>query len=237
MRNSDRFLNIYNQLDDYMRHLLDQDSKVSHIFLIDTLAKKSNLFRHYRNDLKEFAELRNAIVHNTHFCDNRYGEIIAEPHDVVVDLYEELLEKIMKPIVAKDIYRKITDKMVLTANLDDKIIDIIKKMYNKSFTCVPILQNYKLIGVFSENVLLSLIAQKDVCDFNRLKIKDILKLIDIRSHHGEYFAFCKVKDNIFDVKSLFQNNKNKKRLEMVFVTGNGKENEDILGVISAWDLV
>jgi len=237
MRNSDRFIKIYNQLDNFMRTSLEGDVKSSHVYLIDTLAKKSHLFKHYKNDLKEFAELRNAIVHNTHFCGNTYGDIIAEPHDVVVEMYEDLYDKVSLPKVAKDLYRRIDDKSVMTATLDFKIIDIIKNMYNKTYTCVPIIENKKLVGVFSENVLLSLIAQKGIYDFNNITVNDIIQLTDIDSHYGEYFAFCKVKDNIFDLKELFQDKTNKKRLEMVFVTGNGQRNEDIIGVISAWDLV
>ncbi len=238
MSNSDRFLNIYNELDQFMRVSLDEDSRTSHTQLIEKLAKKSNLFRFYKNDLKEFAELRNAIVHNTHFCNNRYGDVIAEPHDIVVEMYDELLEKINSPKLAKDIYRHLSDENVLIATTKTKIMNIIKAMHDKDFTCVPIIMNNKLIGVFSENVLLSLIAKKGICDFRKLIINDILEYIQIENHQGEYFEFCKVKDNIFDLKELFQKQMlNKKRLELIFVTGNGQRNEEILGVISAWDLV
>ncbi len=237
MLNSEKFINIYNELDHYMRELLDEDARLSHNHLIETLAKNNNLFKNYKNDLKEFAELRNAIVHNTHFCGNRYGDIIAEPHEAVVKLYEEVLDKIKRPKIAKDLYRRITDNDVLTAKINTSVMEIINHMYNKAYTCVPIIENSKLVGVFSENVLLHLIAKKGVNDFHKLIIDDIMDLIEINNHDGEYFTFCRIKDNIYDIRELFQNNSSKKRLEMVFVTGNGEANEDILGVISAWDLV
>ncbi len=237
MKNSQRFIKIYNHLDDYMRDLLDESVKVSHTYLIDTLAKKNSLFRHYKNDLKEFAELRNAIVHNTHFSGKRFGEAIAEPINEAIKLYEELLHHVMQPKTAKDLYRRIDAETVLTANLNSPLIQIIKLMHNRKNTCVPILEAGKLVGVFSENVLLSLIARNDVLDFNNLKVREIVDYIDINSHHGEYFVFCKINDDIFKIKAFFQNQNSKKRLEMIFVTGNGNPKEHILGVISPWDLV
>lgn len=238
MNSSSRFINIYNTIDQVMRDFLGEDSRISHIHLIDKLSKKDNLFRFYKNDLKEFAELRNAIVHNTHFSGKPYGEVIAEPHEYVVEMYEELLTKITKPITAKDIYKRTDDISVYTASKDSIIIDIIESMYNKDYTCVPILENKKLIGVFSENVLLSYIALKRDYHFNKTRISDIIDLTDINKHQGEYFEFCKVNDTIFDIKELFNNKKkNHKRLEMIFVTGNGNRNEEILGVITAWDLL
>lgn len=236
MKNSTKFINIYNKLDDYMRDLLNEKPNVSHNYLIDTLAKKNSLFKHYKNDLKEFAQLRNAIVHNTHFLGSQIGEIIAEPVDGVIELYEDLLNKVMKPKCARDMYRKIDQDSVLTAKLDNTIIEIIKIMYQRKNTCVPIIEKRKLVGVFSENVLLTLIAKKGFIDCNNIKMKDIINYIDIDSHHGEYFEFCKINDNYFTIKELFQEN-NHKRLEMIFVTANGKRNEEILGVISAWDVV
>jgi|SRR5690554_3119776 len=236
MKNSRKFIYIYNKLDDYMRDLLNEKIHVSHSYLIDTLAKKSGLFKYYKNDLKEFAQLRNAIIHNTHFSGSSVGEIIAEPVDEVIELYEELLNKVTRPKCAKDMYRKINQDSVLTATLNTTLMKIIKSMYRRKNTCVPIIENQKLMGVFSENVLLTLIAKKGVVDYNKLKIKDIIKLIDIDSHQGEYFSFCKIKDDIFTIKELFQE-KHNKRLEMIFVTSSGKRNENILGVISAWDIV
>lgn len=234
---SRRFINTYNQLDQYMRDYLNADKNISHNNLIDLASKKSSLFRNYKNDLKEFAQLRNAIVHNTHFVNKQLGEIIAEPHEDVVAYYEDLLKKITLPKLAKDIYRSIKSDKVLTATLDTKIIDIIKYMYNKKNTCVPILEAYKLKGVFSENVLITLIAKGEKTEFNELKAYDILEYLDIDSHYGEYFAFCKASDNIFDIKEMFQKQDHKKRLELIFVTANGYQNEEILGVISTWDLV
>ncbi|ERJ12099.1 CBS domain-containing protein [Haloplasma contractile] len=238
MRGSNKFLKIYNDIDNYMRRTLEAGPRMSHIALIDKLSKKSNVFRFYKHDLKEFAELRNAIIHNTHFSNNQYGDVIAEPHRYIVEMYEELYKKIMRPKLAKHVFRTINDSSVYTATRHTKIIDIIKNMHDKEYTCVPILENNKLIGVFSENVLLTFIAKHGSYNFEHKSIDDILELTDINNHNGEYFEFVKIKDTVFDIKETFsRQRKDRKRLEMVFVTGNGTLNEDVLGVISAWDLI
>ncbi|ERJ12097.1 CBS domain-containing protein [Haloplasma contractile] len=238
MKNSDIFLKLYNKFDQYMRKEFDKGSRSGHRYLIDELSRSNNLFKFYRDDLKQFAELRNAIIHNTHITDKKDGIAIAEPHDEVIERYRNVLNKIYKPKTAIDICKKLYNRDAFIANKETKIITIIKEMYDKTYTCVPVIEKDHLVGVFSENVLISYIAKHETCKIIETSINDIIDLIDVRQHQGEFFVFCKPTETIYDIKQFFLDDKiDDKRLEMVFVTENGKKHEKVLGFITAWDLI
>lgn len=76
MRNSDRFLTAFNRIDHAMKDIVGAKDFIAFYRLIDQAKKKSPLVRKYEDDLRSYADLRNAIVHNRTSMDY----VIAEPH-------------------------------------------------------------------------------------------------------------------------------------------------------------
>jgi len=228
------FLSIYNEIDRYMRLALNVDHRVPHTHLIDELTEESRIFKRYSYDLKAFAMLRNAIVHNPH---SRIAHPIAEPHDTILRLYEDIKNQVLNPPVALE--AAVPAKSIFTAAPNDRALAVMRKMRERSFSHVPVVQDQKLIGVFSENTVFSYLVNNHAVDVGReTLIKEFLEYISIGSHENEYFSFVPKGTLVLDVESMFQKGlKNKKRLAVVFITENGKKEEQILGLITAWDLV
>ncbi|HSM57441.1 MAG TPA: hypothetical protein VK879_14920, partial [Candidatus Sulfomarinibacteraceae bacterium] len=63
MSNADRFVRAYNAIDNHLRRVLKSGKHRSFPALVDIAAKRMSEVRRYRNDLKEYGQLRNAIVH------------------------------------------------------------------------------------------------------------------------------------------------------------------------------
>jgi uncharacterized protein YutE (UPF0331/DUF86 family) len=95
--NSIEFLEIYNDIDKYMRKLLNLDDYVGHTELVQKMASRNKIFSKYKDDLIQFAKLRNAIVHNP---DKKYAEPIAEPHDFILNKYRNIRNKVKNPPLA-----------------------------------------------------------------------------------------------------------------------------------------
>ncbi|WP_253291319.1 hypothetical protein [Virgibacillus proomii] len=76
-KNSDRFLTSFNRIEKMLRDLLINKKDASFSKAVKILKNSNALIKEYSDDLLEFAELRNAIVHNK--IDMTYA--IAEPHD------------------------------------------------------------------------------------------------------------------------------------------------------------
>lgn len=232
--NASKFITIYNEIDVYMRKFLKVDNNVSHVKLIKDIGKRNKIFRNYKDELISFADLRNLIVHNPN---KRYADPIFEPHDNLVKYYHDILDKINNPplalntiaIRANDIYK---------TTLDSNAIDVIQTMNKNTYTHVPVVEDEKIIGVFSENTVLSYIADKEeMLLINDALIKDFLDFIPFDKHGSEYFEFVSKDTLVFDIEDIFKKGlKNNKRIATVFITENGSENEKLLGLVTAWDV-
>lgn len=147
--NSIEFLEIYNDIDKYMRKLLNLDDYVGHTELVQKMASRNKIFSKYKDDLIQFAKLRNAIVHNP---DKKYAEPIAEPHDFILNKYRNIRNKVKNPPLALETIA-IKSENIYTTNMKDIALHVMKEMNKKTFTHVPVIENNRLIGVFSENTV------------------------------------------------------------------------------------
>ena len=75
--NSDRFLVAFSRIEQSLRKMTKSSKQDSFGTLLDRAT--STTIRRFSNDLREFAELRNAIVH-----ERGGGYVIAEPHPETV---------------------------------------------------------------------------------------------------------------------------------------------------------
>lgn len=236
MTNSEKFLAIYNEIDASMRKELNVESWVSHKELIRRLIDKGNLIiKTYADDLISYAELRNAIVHNPY--KNQF-EPIAEPHDIILNKYDKLKNQILNPPLALDTLA-IRGKDIFKISLEDSIIAVMEVMNNRSFTHVPVIENNKLIGVFSENTIFSYIVNnKNVLIDDEFKIKDFIEFIPLNNHCSECFLFRPRTITVIEIEEVFKSDIiGNKRIAAVFITENGRENEKILGLITQWDVI
>jgi CBS domain-containing protein len=231
--NAYEFLSIYNELDEYMRRQLNADDNIPHRSLIEKLSKKNNLFNKYKNDLIDFAKLRNALVHNPY---RTIAEPIAEPHDNIVELYRNIKNKIINPLLAYDIAVK--TKNIYCATLEDNAIEVMKVMSQNTYSHVPVVINNRVIGVFSQYSVFSYLVEKQsVCLDSTVKIGDFEKYIVFENYAGEYFEFVSRDTLVSEIELMFQRRKdNHKRLSVVFVTENGSMHEKLLGIITGWDI-
>ena len=86
VHNSDRFTTAYNRVDQLMKDTIETQDHIAFFRLIDLAKKKNAIIRRYEADLREYGDLRNAIVH--HRTSTEYA--IAEPHEDVVLKMEEI---------------------------------------------------------------------------------------------------------------------------------------------------
>lgn len=232
--NSVEFLEIYNDLDKYMRRMLNVDDFVGHTELTKRMGLKNKIFKRYKDDLSDFAMLRNAIVHNP---DKKYAEPIAEPHDYILNKYKEISNRVKNPPIALNVIA-IKSEYIYTTNMNAVALDVMKEMNKNTYTHVPVVENERIIGVFSENSVFSYMVKKeDVLIEKDVKIKEFADFIPLEKHESEFFKFVPKNKLVIDIEEMFQKElDNRKRLSVVFITESGKPTEKILGLITAWDV-
>ncbi|HAZ37401.1 MAG TPA: hypothetical protein DEF85_00095 [Clostridiaceae bacterium] len=231
--NSKEFLSIYNEIDEYMRRRLNADNRVPFKRMVDILIKKDKVFDRYKDDLFDFARLRNAIVHNPY---GSKAEPIAEPHDLIVEKFKKIKNEIMNPVRLIDIAVKGND--IYSATLDDDALEVMEKMNDNSYTHVPVLENGLLIGVFSLYSVFAYLTENEGSQItNQTKVGDLRDYISLEKHQGEYFKFEPKNCLVIDVEDLFiKRLENNRRLVMIFVTENGNSDNKLLGIVSAWNV-
>ncbi|HOX30073.1 MAG TPA: hypothetical protein P5080_01310 [Candidatus Paceibacterota bacterium] len=229
----EEFLTIYNELDSFMRKQL-RCRDASHIFLLDRMAEKNYIFRNFREELKEYARLRNAIVHNPFM---RIAEPIAEPHFEIVRRYQTLKDKILNPPRAMSIAVGVGD--IYATALDANALETMKVMNEKIYSFVPVLNIRKrIVGVFSENVIFSYLTENEACIIDKsTKISEFWKYVPIEKHSSEYFEFVPKNTLVAGIKEKFEIGlTQRKRLGVVYITDNGRSDGLLLGMITAWDM-
>lgn len=235
MSNSKRFLTIYNEIDEFMRKDLKEEDYVGHTDLIIKMIKKGNfVFKYYFDDLKKYAKLRNAIVHNP---DQRIADPIAEPHKNIVDNYQDILNKALSPALAIEKIAILENK-IFTVSLNSSAFKAMSIMIENNYSHAPVIENNKLIGVFSVSTVFAYIEKKrNITIDEKTKISEFIEYIPIKNHTNESFVFSPKNITVVEVQEIFRKQFiNNNRIVAIFITENGRENEKILGLITPWNI-
>ncbi len=231
---SDEFIFIYNELDAFMRKALGQSNETEHTFLINEMGRRGNrLFEIHSYELRLFARLRNAIIHNPYQKD---AHPIAEPHQETVKKYRYLKNLVINPPKALSI--AIPGAKIFTATLDTNVQHILHTMIDKSYTHIPIIEEGKIIGIFGENTLFCYLAKtKDCIITNDFTMREFREFLSVEKHLNEYFEFVPRDALITEIEEIFEKGlKSLKRIAVVYITEHGKPDEKLLGMITSWDL-
>ncbi len=229
----ERFLQIYNELDDYMRKQLKAEVYVDHSTLLRQMADRNRIFSEHYKDLKMFADMRNLLVHNPY---KGNADPILAPHRYIVEKYEDIKNQVLHPKKALSI--AVPANLIYTTTLEDSALKVMQTMNEKVYTHVPVLEGKKMVGVFSENTILSLLSHYgEALILKDMKIKDFAEFIPLDKHLSETFEFVDRNTLLIEVEELFRKGLvNRKRIGMVFITNSGKKDEDILGILTSWDI-
>ncbi len=234
MTNNELFFNLYNELDDLLRKHYNLENYSTSVILkrIKEL-NDSPILKHKERaeKLDIIRNLRNSLAHVEKF-DNKDNFIISKS---LIQALRFEIDDIRKPLIASKVCKSINQ--VLTAILDDRIIDITNKMLLNGYTHIPVLVNGYLYGVFSENTIFTRFAkQKDLNVSVTTTLKEYSDYIQISHHSTECFDFIPKNTKITEIIPMFSKKINGKRLVMLFVTENGKETEKVIGIITSHDL-
>ena len=216
-----------------MRGILNAQDYVDHGMLLRQMSEKSRLFSDYYKDLKLFAELRNLLIHNPY--PDRANPLII-PHEYIIKKYEEIRNAVLHPKKAIDI--AVRRELIYTTTLSANAIDVMQEMNDKTYTHVPVMDGEMMIGVFSENTILSyLVHNKETIIVKDTKISEFGDFIGLGKHPSEYFEFVSRNALVADVEALFQEGlRERKRIAVVYITEHGERDEKLLGMITAWDV-
>lgn len=227
MNNAERFLEIYNQIDKILKNK-EQDEYVSFTKKVKTSSNK--IIQAHKDKILDYAELRNAIVHNP-----RVGkDYIAIPIDKVVSDFEAILKKITSPTKVIPTFQF----EVYGAKLRDDLDDILKKMYKHSFSQFPVFnEEGAVIELINSNTIsrwLSKQTGKDGIIVENPTIEILIPEIEFKQNYMFIDRNC----DLYTAYSLFitQIETRNRNLDVLFITNSGRPKEKLLGLITIEDI-
>ncbi len=224
---SDRFLVAFARTEEALEQLLGAGSGNSFRWLVRQASKRDPLVRSVEDDLLEFSELRNAIVH-----DRGGGYVVAEPHEETVRRLEKIVELIAEPPRIDEVM----SHPVVTCRPDEQVADAAKKMVDGDFTRLPVYKDDgTFVGLLTANAIARWVAARLAGPTNSLMEEPV----DVVLGYGENSRYEVVDKRrlVTDVVAMFQDAHRKgRRLETVLVTPTGEESEKVVGIVTIQDL-
>ena len=229
MNNNQTFLELYKKLEMYLDvrfHYAESPMKE----YIHTLERSMMGSDTYKATVLDFLrQLRNNLVH-------RNVSNFVEVSDYCLEFLEKEIEIFENPLEAQDVMMPF-DK-VYSIKLESNTLEVLHQIYKNSYDIIPVLDDKdKVIGVFSLDVMLKdLYLNKPKKIERESTIDDFKDLIDIDDQIKERFDFVAFNEGIYDVMAKF-NEKNSKKLKMLFVTQSGDSSTKLLGIITPHDII
>ncbi|EPD49434.1 hypothetical protein HMPREF1210_03333 [Paenisporosarcina sp. HGH0030] len=224
IRNSNRFLTAFHRIEHSMKDIIGTNDHLSFYKLVELSKRKNAVVRRFEEDLKEYATLRNAIVH--HQTSTEYA--IAEPHDEIVQALEAIDEALAKPVTVGEMFAR----KVSTLQAQDTLLDALVMIRDKQFTQIPVYQGNVFVGLLTAVGITFWLA-------NHVEKEDISWEMTIEStlqheKKKENHLFVPREMSIFEAEELFKEAMAKgKRLEALLIS----DKDGLVGIVTPLDLM
>ena len=227
MKNSDVFLDIFSAIEGWLRKQAEVDRLVSFYQLVESVAKRNRAVLGYRDDLKEFADLRNAIVH-----ERTDGHVIAEPNDQAVANFERIRAALINPpTVVPKFQRKVQSRSV-----DESVGEAVSDMRSGSFSQLPILSGGTVIALLTAETVVRWLASEvsnDLVSLLETKIEVVLPHVEDPKH----YCFLPRRATLQEALGRFEDFAARgKDLDAILISQDGKPDQSLIGILTVYDL-
>ena len=221
----------FNKLETMLKKRANARSEESITSVVSSLVNihKDRVVRQFERDIRQFIELRNAIIHQS------TDRAIAEPYEETVTALRQLVVNIEQPKTAWDI----ATTELIKVELDDNLSEVVKKMAQMHITSLPIVEDKRVIGFVSESTVVKIVDkafEHGGALIDEAKIKDVA-YDKPYGDDSDVYAYVTRKVTVYEIEDMFNNAiKKGQRLLAVLVSDKGDASATPLGIITAWDL-
>jgi predicted transcriptional regulator len=222
---SERFEVAFNNIHSLLKRMAKNCRSDGFVDLLYAARDQYSIVRHHFDELKQYARLRNAMVHEK----RQIATYIAEPHLDVVEEIEKIFQRLSEPVLA----RQIATKPVKSFSTDTPLKEALNLIKKTGYSQFPVYQDDEFAGLLTEHGIVQWLADADHSDSMDVSLQDILAY-----EEKDTVRFLSESENVDEVEKLFTDKlRGDQKLEAVLLTKNGKHNEPPLGIVTTWDLV
>lgn len=220
------FITAYTQIEKYFSRHNNSGRQQSFSNHVHHFSKSNNVIRQYRDDLLEYGQLRNAIVHDR--VDGLH--LIAEPHPEVVKQIQYIAKLLLEPPTLRDF----DFKPLLTCQLNDNFSDVLKKMNDMGYSQVPVCEGVMVKNLLSTSMIVHYMYQhihKNMINLDGVLIKDVLE------DHQNHYRLVHVDESLLEVIEMFgQANQKGQHYNALIVLDSDSKKKGPIGIVTHKDL-
>jgi predicted transcriptional regulator len=220
------FLNSYNDIEDFLKRLLNQDDLYGK-YLLESARKYSRIVEHYYIDISQFIKLRNAIVHYT-----RNSKVVAIPNDWAVAEIQKIRDLLINPPKLIPVF----SKQVIAFSQDESINKPLEKIIEMDISQFPIFSGEKLIGLLNSNSISRWLAssmKEDIISISETPISNIL----IFAENKNNYEILNRDSTLIDAVEKFHEYQDRgKILEAILICNGRVTRNNMIGIITTYDL-
>jgi len=220
--NSEVFIDLFTEIEQKLKEI---SGDTYHSNFTELLRRSRNLnstLQRYANDLREYAQLRNAIIHT-----RRENFVIAEPHNDVIKELRHIRNLLYNPPRVLKVIKG--QPFFLTPQTP--IMEMLETFASKGFMRCPIVDKGKVVCLITAKTLARWITSKPA-NFQNATIESVIPFADASD-------YTIVSENI-DIVSVIGQFKNSIKkgtyLQAVLITSNGLPNSPLTGILTPSDL-
>ena len=230
MNRADEFVRLFNTLVDRLRKMTGQGREAAFHELVAAAARSNPVVRRNTSLLRDYSELRNAIVHYHSYP----AEYVAEPTGKTLTRFRNLVDAIASRRKLYPAYRR--DVRVFSTG--EKFTEALRYMDEMDFSQVVALRHGEHVLLTAEGVAewLQTRVRDDECfDLSTYTVGDVLEF-----EKGQKSAVVSRYQTIDEALDLFSKTalgRRSTRIYAIIITHSGKRTEKPLGIVTAWDLL
>lgn len=221
-----RFLDIYAHLERHFRKQLAADNTRSFSVMVKELSSRDRAVGRFRDDLLQWHDLRNAIVHER----RGDGKVIAEPLLEAVDEFEKIA-------------RILSDPPLLSSRFQREVARVSPTDMVSSATEIMRTQGFGQLPVYDGNVMQGLLTANTVARWLSVQwadgvavdasVAEVLSNVDDTSHWITLGRAANYLDALHAFDDAFDRGK---KLDAIVLTHSGKRTHKPIGILTAADI-
>lgn len=222
------FLDKYRQLENVIKtefNLGKNDSAMNYLI-------RQKPFREYENELDLCRETRNLLSHNPKFN----GSYAVEPSEELIRFIDKIIDKIENPLRAKDVM--VPKNALCYRHMNASVREAMIALRDNSYKYIPILEEGMLAGIFGAKTMLDILIDKNIQGIDdSMTFADVRKFLSLENIDRGEIRFVPQDVLVSDIGKMYRkSSEHKERINLIFVTANGKITERVLGIITPWEI-
>jgi predicted transcriptional regulator len=201
--------------------------------MVDVAAKENAAVRRFKDDLSEFGELRNAIVHERVSPDY----LIAVPLRETVERIEEIERVLANPPTVYPMFRR--DVVVFAP--DDKMEEVFRAMRSTGYTQFPVYRDGVYQGLLTDGGIAAWVARLIASQGDRaMSLSEIpVEEVLASQKNPQRARFVSRDTTLYEVEEMFRENSKaeKRQISAVLITHSGHPQEQLLGIVTPSDIL